>query len=147
MRFILLAGMTFALASIGTAHAQTGTPAPGGAAAQPSITTMSGDAAERWLNRQSDYRRLDDGVEENGRALRARPARAKDVMLGLDVRDSAGLVVGTVSKVDKGVAVVAGEGGSVEVDIASLAKNKQGLLINLPKAKIDAMMVRNRPAN
>jgi hypothetical protein len=36
--------------------------------------------------------------------------------------------------------------GSVEVDFSSVAKNKYGLLINMPKSEIDAMMTRGHPA-
>ena len=62
------------------------------------------------------------------------------------MHDADGFVVGKVAKVDSGFAVVAGTLGSVEVDFASFAKNKNGLLINLPKAKLDAMMSHGKPA-
>jgi len=37
--------------------------------------------------------------------------------------------------------------GSVEVDFPSFAKNKNGLLINLPKSKLDGMMAHGHPAS
>ena len=46
-----------------------------------------------------------------------------------------------ITKVDSGFAVVSGLLGSVEVDVKSFATNWTGLLIDLAKAKIEAMMV------
>lgn len=140
MRVVVLVAIAQALAFAGSAEAQT---VP---SVQPSLSGMSGDAADRFMDRQTNYRRLDDDVADKSRALRARPARPKDVLQGLEVRDSKGLVVGTVAKVDGGFAVVAGPIGSVEVDVGSFAKNKNGLLINMPKEKIDAMMT-GKPAS
>jgi hypothetical protein len=123
----------FALFAIGSAaaHAQLPPPPP---------PPNNGGAAERFMDRQSDYRRLDGDVAGSGRSSRAVPASATDVVQGLEVRDAKGLVVGNVAAVNAGVATIAGPLGKVEVDVASIAKNRKGLLINLPKAKIDAMM-------
>jgi hypothetical protein len=136
MRVLVLAALAFG----GAAQAQQA-PAPAPAPSGPSsMGSLDGNAAERFMDRQSDYRRLDGDVSGSGRSSRAVPVSAKDVVQGLEVRDSKGLVVGTVAGVNAGVATVAGPLGKVEVDVASIAKNRKGLLINLPKAKIDAMM-------
>ncbi|HXH15584.1 MAG TPA: hypothetical protein VNJ10_05580 [Sphingomonas sp.] len=97
------------------------------------------------LDRQGNFRRLDD-VAGSSHGLRQFTVKPRDVVQGLVVRDADGLVIGTIAKVDSGVAVVASTLGSVEVDVASFAKNKNGLLINLPKTKIDAMMAHGKPA-
>ncbi|WBH17991.1 hypothetical protein [Sphingomonas radiodurans] len=136
-----LTAQALALASAATAQG-----APGVPSVQPNMSGMSGDAADRFMDRQTNYRRLDEDVSGSARSLRPVPARPKDVAQGVEVRDAKGLVVGTVAKVDSGVAVVSSERGSVEVDVSSFAKNKNGLLINLPKAKIDAMMT-GKPAS
>ncbi|MEG3164962.1 hypothetical protein U1701_10175 [Sphingomonas sp. PB2P19] len=90
---------------------------------------------------------MNDEVVASSRSLRPVPARPKDILQGLEVRDAKGLVIGTVAKVGSGFAVVASPTGSVEVDLGSFAKNKNGLLINLPKTKIDAMMTGGKPAS
>jgi hypothetical protein len=135
MRGFVLA--VIALASATGAQAQTGQPAP---SVQPDATRMSGDAAERFMDRQNLYNKMSDDVSAAARSLRPVPAKPRDILQGLDVHDSKGLVVGAIARLDSGFAVVTGPVGSVEVDFASFAKNKNGLLINLPKSKIDAMM-------
>ena len=78
--------------------------------------------------------------------MRPVPVSPRDIVQGLEVRDAKGLVIGKVESVGKGFATVASAIGSVEVDFASLAKNKNGLLINMPKSKIDVLMARGHPA-
>ncbi len=141
MRMIVFAVGMWAATSVSVVQAQT--PAP---AAQPSINATPNDFAEMTLDRQTNYRRLDGDVAGSTRLLRQFPARPKDLKQGLEVRDADGFVIGKVAKVDNGFAVVESSTGNVEVDIGSFARNKNGLLINLPKAKIDAMMKRTTPA-
>jgi hypothetical protein len=131
----------FAVMPITSVQAQT---APGSAPID--MKAMGGDAADRWLDLQRNYQRLDDQIEGPARLARSKPAKPKDVAQGLEVRDAAGLLVGTITKVDSGFAVVSGLLGSVEVDVKSFAKNRHGLLINLAKSRIDTMMVRKMPA-
>jgi hypothetical protein len=126
-----------ALASATGGQAQTGQPAP---SVQPDATRMSGEAAERFLDRQNLYNKMSDDVSASARSLRPVLARPRDILAGPDVHHSKGLAVGAIAQLDSGFAVVTGPVGSVEVDFASLAKNKNRLLINLPKRKIDAMM-------
>ncbi|MEG8029290.1 hypothetical protein [Sphingomonas aerolata] len=78
--------------------------------------------------------------------MRPVPAGPKDIIQGLDVHDAKGLVVGKIATVGKGFAVVSSAIGSVEVDFPSFAKNKNGLLINMPKSKLDVMMAHGHPA-
>jgi opacity protein-like surface antigen len=134
-RFIFSAIAVVAAAS--AAHSQTGQPAP---SVQPDATRMSGDAAERFLDSQTMYNKMHEDVSASDRSLRPVPAKPRDILQGLEVHDSKGLVIGSVASLGSGFAIVAGPVGRVEVDFASFAKNKNGLLINLPKAKIDAMM-------
>ena len=131
-----------ALLSATGANAQTGASAP---SVQPDATRMSGDAAERFMDRQNLYNKMSEDVSASARSLRPVPASPRDILQGLDVHDSKGLVVGAVARLGSGFAVVTGPVGSVEVDFASFAKNKNGLLINLPKSKIDTMMAANPP--
>jgi hypothetical protein len=78
--------------------------------------------------------------------MRPVPASPRDILRGLEVHDAKGIVIGKVETVGKDFARVTGPGGSVEVEFSSFAKNKNGLLINMPKSKIDALMVRGHPA-
>ncbi len=144
MRVIVFAAGVCAAMSINAAQAQTA--GPSAPSAQPAISATPNDFAEMSLDRQTNYRRLDGDVAGSTRLLRQFPARPKDIKLGLEVHDADGLIIGKVAKVDNGFAVVAGAIGSVEVDVGSFARDKIGLLINLPKAKIDAMMTRSTPA-
>jgi hypothetical protein len=106
--------------------------------------TYSGSAE---LNSQQNFRDFYTGVA-NSKRLTTRPVAVlpKEIVQGLDVRDAKGLVIGKVDTVGQGFAVVASALGRVEVDFASFAKNKNGLLIDIPKSKIDAMMVHGQPA-
>lgn len=126
--------------------AQAQTAGPSASAAQPAMSATPNDFAEMTLDRQTNYRRLDGDVAGSTRALQQFPARPKDIRQGLEVHDADGFVIGRVAKVENGFAVVASSMGSVEVDVGSFARNKNGLLINLPKAKIDAMMTHGTPA-
>lgn len=103
-------------------------------------------------DRATDFLRMRDEVA--GR--RAGPTRSKDpvpvvpedVTTGRDVRDSKGVVIGTIASVGMDYAVITSPGGKIEVEFASLAKNYKGLLINMPKAKFDAIVAgSNKPAN
>ncbi|RYG86970.1 MAG: hypothetical protein EON59_08670 [Alphaproteobacteria bacterium] len=99
------------------------------------------------FNSQQSFRDFYVGVADSNRlTMRPVPVSTKDIVQGLEVRDAKGLVVGKVDTVGKGFATVASEIGRVEVDFSSFAKNKHGLLIDMPKSKIDAMMARGNPA-
>ena len=99
------------------------------------------------FNSQQNFRDFYVGVAGSKRlTMRPVPVSPKDIVQGLEVRDAKGLVIGKVDTVGKGFATVASALGRVEVDFSSFAKNKNGLLINMPKSKIDALMARRHPA-
>jgi hypothetical protein len=81
------------------------------------------------------------------RSLRPVPAVPEDIIPGSDVRDSKGVVIGTIERVGMAFAVIASPGGKIEVEFDSIAKNNKGLLINMPKAKFDAIVGGGKPAN
>ena len=144
----IVRALAFAVAAMvaGTAHAQDSVPTP---TAQP----MAPPAAPEFRGpdeRPGDFDRLQDDVSRRTagptRSLDPVPASPEDVSAGRDVRDSRGRLLGTVQSVAMGYAVVAGADGKVEVDLASFGKNNKGLLINMPKAKFDAIVAGGKPA-
>ena len=138
MRRILLGIVASVLASTTGAQAEQASSAQG---AGPN-NSGNGD-----LNRQQNFRDFYVGVADSNRlTMRPVPVSPKEIVQGLDVHDAKGLVIGKVETVGNGFATVASTVGSVEVDFSSLAKNKNGLLINMPKRKIDVMMARGHPA-
>ena len=105
------------------------------------------NSGTRDFNQQQNFRDFYVGVADSDRStIRAVPASPKDIVQGLEVHDEKGLLVGRIETVGKGFATVASAVGSVEVDFSSVAKNKNGLLINMPKSKIDALMTPAHPA-
>ncbi|TCP99185.1 hypothetical protein C8J46_10371 [Sphingomonas sp. PP-F2F-A104-K0414] len=99
------------------------------------------------FNRQQNFRDFQVGVVDSNRlTMRPVPVSPGDIVQGLEVHDAKGLVIGKVGTVGTGFATVTSTIGSVEVDFPSFAKNKNGLLINIPKSKIDALMARSHPA-
>lgn len=145
MRVLELAAMTVALTLAGAAHAQvSGNPAP--SAPPPPPETRGPDT------RDSDFNRMRDDVAGRAagptRSLRPVPVSPEDVTPGSEVRDSKGVVIGSIERVGMGFAVIVSPGGKIEVEFASLAKNNKGLLINMPKAKFDAIVTgSHKPAN
>ncbi|MGK6354517.1 hypothetical protein ACMGDH_04745 [Sphingomonas sp. DT-207] len=138
MRVLELAAVATALTLAGAAHAQAvGNPAPASAPAPSSPPDMMRGPDERF----ADLNRLNNEVTA-GRPKSSRPVPVSpdDVTPGSEVRDSKGVVIGSIEKVGTGFAVIASPVGKVEVEFASLAKNNKGLLINMPKAKFDAIV-------
>ena len=127
----------------GTAHAQTGNPGAAPVAAPPPPEFRGPD------DRITDFNRLRDDVSRRSagptRSLDPIPASPEDVTPGSEVRDSRGVVIGTIEAVSMGFAVVASPAGRVEVELASFAKNNKGLLINMSKAKFDAIVAGGKP--
>lgn len=79
---------------------------------------------------------------------RAVPASPEDVTVGSDIRDAKGVVLGKVDSVSMTAAVVAAEGGKVEVPLESFGKNNKGLLLSLTKAQFDAAVAAaSKPGN
>ncbi|ATY32850.1 hypothetical protein [Sphingomonas psychrotolerans] len=147
MRRFEFAATAVALTLAGAAHAQTGGAPPPPSAPGPSAPELRGPD-----DRVTDFNRLRDDVARHTagptRSTRPIPASPGDIIAGREVRDSKGVVIGVVDTVGTGFAVVASPGGKIEVEFASFAKNNKGLLINMPKAKFDAIVAGNgKPAN
>lgn len=148
MRVIKVAAVAFALTLAGAAHAQEGG-APPAIGPAPSLGV---DVEMRGPDdRLKDLARLNDDVAGRRgipRTSRPVPVLPEDVTVGSEVRDSKGVVIGSILSVGMGFAVVASPAGKVEVEFASLAKNNKGLLINMPKTKFDAIVAgNNKPAS
>jgi len=138
MRVLLLWGAASVLATATTVQAQQG---PSGATAGPN------NSGPGEFDRQRNFREFSTGVADSNRlTMRPVPVRPKEILQGLEVHDAKGLVVGKVEAVGDGFATVSSAIGSVEVDFSSFAKNKNGILINMTKSKIDSLMARSHPA-
>ena len=133
----LAAGLSF---GAGAAHAQAGSAGPGnpvlvGSVGAPELKGPDDTAAN-----------IDKAVREEARSrsksrgARAVPAKPEDVTAGREVRDSKGVVIGTIDSVSMAGAVVAATGGKVEVPLESFGKNDKGLLLGLTKADFDALV-------
>lgn len=126
----------------------------GGANAQasgntgPTDTHLVGAAESMDFERDADgaARRAeldrDERVRETkrGKGARARAARPEEVTAGKTVRDSKGTAIGTVESASMSAAVVASEGGKVEVPLDSFGLDSKGLLIGIAKAEFDALV-------
>lgn len=139
MRVIALAAIVTVTVFSGTASAQVP-----GTINSSALDMPAGTQENSNLDRERDFRSLRDDVFKRRpgptNSLSPIPASPEDVTPGSDVRDKRGLLVGTVERIGKDYAVLSGPAGKVEIDFASFAKNKSGLLINLRKAQIEAMM-------
>ena len=148
MRLFEYAAVAAALTFAGAAHAQSGNPAPAPAPSMPATPAPEFRGPD---DRATDFNRLREDVSRRTagptRSLDPIPASPEDVTTGSDVRDSRGVVIGTIDRVGMGFAVIASPGGKIEVEFASLAKNDKGLLINMPKARFDAIVAGGKPKN
>ena len=148
MRIFEIAAIVAALTFAGVAHAQVGgSPPPPPAGPAPGPPEMRGPD-----DRVTDFNRMRNDVDGRAagptRSLRPVPVVPEDITPGSEVRDRKGVMIGSIEKVGKGFAVVASPGGKIEVEFASFAKNNKGLLINMPKARFDAIVAGSgKPAN
>jgi hypothetical protein len=145
MRVLKLAATAVALTLAGAAHAQSGgapPPAPAGPPPGPPELRGPDDLV-------TDFNRLNNEVSKpvagRTRSTRPVPVTPEDITQDREVRDSKGVVIGKIEKVGAGFAVLASPGGKIEVEFASFAKNNKGLLINMPKAKFDAILAGGKP--
>ena len=134
MRVLEFAAVAAALTVASTAYAQEAPQAP----PPPSERLEYNDSIQ-------EFKRMADGVAGRKagptKSVKPVPASPGDITQGREVRDHKGVVMGTIERVGTGFAVVASPaGGKVEVEFASFAKNKNGLLINMRKAKFDAIV-------
>lgn len=141
----LAAGLTL---GAGVAQAQQGSTGPGmpvlvGSVDAPELKGPDDSAA------RMDKAVRDSRIEaDKAKPSRAVPAKPEDVTAGSEVRDSKGVVLGKVESVSISAAVVAAEGGKVEVPLEAFGKNNKGLLLALAKKDFDAMVAgANKPAN
>jgi len=125
----------------GAACAQSAPPPPSNPVPSTPVPTIEFKGPDERL---ADLNRLRDDVARNRagptRSVHPVPVSPEDVVAGSEVRDSKGVVIGTVDRVGKGFAVIVSPGGKIEVEFESLAKNNKGLLINMRKAKFDAIV-------
>jgi len=141
MRMFKIAAGVAALTLAGAAYAQAAPPPPSSPppTMQPSAPEFRGPD-----ERVADLNRLRDDIASRKpgptRSVHPVPASPQDVVAGSEVRDSKGVVLGTVERVGTGFAVIASPGGKIEVEFESFAKNNKGLLINMRKAKFDAIV-------
>jgi hypothetical protein len=132
-----------AILATGTACAQAApagaAPAgPGLGAENPSVRN-GGDTMDRDNNAARDAALANARDRDNApKTARAVPAKPADVMVGGEVRDSKGVVIGTIDSVSMAAAVVASTGGKVEVPLEAFGKNNKGLLVGMTKAQFDA---------
>ena len=140
----LAAAGAAAFLATGTACAQTTAPAgaapsgPGLGAENPAVRN-GGDTFDRDNAAARDAAvasaRSRDAAPKTARAV---PAKPSDVTAGSEVRDKAGVVIGTIDSVSMAAAVVATPGGKVEVPLEAFGKNNKGLLVGMTKAEFDA---------
>ena len=146
MRLFEYAAVAAALTFAGAAHAQSGNPAPAPAPSMPATPAPEFRGPD---DRATDFNRLREDVSRRTagptRSLDPIPASPEDVTTGSDVRDSRGVVIGTIQSVSMAFAVVATPNGKVEVELASFGKNYKGLLINMSKSKFDAIVAGGKP--
>ena len=72
-----------------------------------------------------------------------RVATSADLTAGATVRDNPGHKIGAVQSVSGGAAVVARNGRTVHVPLASLYRGASGLVTSLSQAQLDAMASAN----
>lgn len=70
-----------------------------------------------------------------GETVLAEPA---DIIVGAEVRDPDGGLVGTIESVDAQGAVVATGNARAKLPIASFGRNRRGLVISLSRAELEA---------
>ncbi len=141
MRVILFAAVGVALLQTGVAQAQRSPGAPPAAPGPSTVPPMRGPESILPDERMTYWDKLQNQVKAGPtKSLDPVPAAPEDVTVGSQVRDSKGLVLGSVERVGDGFAVIATPAGRVEVEFASIAKNRKGLLINMRKSKFDAIV-------
>lgn len=140
LKLVAVAGA--AILATGTAFAQDEAhPAPAGpglTAENPAVRN-GGDTMDRDANAARDAAIASARDRDNApHSARAVPAKPQDVTVGAEVRDSKGVVIGTIESVSMASAVVAATGGKVEVPLEAFGKNNKGLLVGMTKAQFDA---------
>ena len=107
---------------------------PGG-----TLGTMNGTLDRTVTRVDRSVNRTVDGTLD--RELRV--ATSADLTVGATVRDNPGHKIGAVQSVSGGAAVVARNGRTVHVPLASLYRGASGLVTSLSQAQLDAMASAN----
>jgi len=145
----LALGVSAAGMSAGVAHAQTA-PDSGGGLTQNAQVRNGGDTADRDIQRARDEAVASErrgGNKPSGNKNSAHAASPDDVLVGAEIRDPKGVVVGHVESVSMSAAVVVTEAGKVEVPLEAFGKNAKGLMISMSKADFDKIVAdANKPA-
>jgi hypothetical protein len=143
MRIVKISAVAAGLTLAGAAHAQGSPPAPAPAPA-PTVGTPAGFEMNNMNEHGREYGRLNNDVAGRRagptRSSRPVPIVPEDVTVGSDVRDSKGVVLGKITSVGMDFAVITSPLGKIEIEFESLAKNNKGLMINMPKARFDALL-------
>ncbi|WP_066799228.1 hypothetical protein [Sphingomonas soli] len=107
---------------------------------------FSGADKNKVAESERDRAMADSAKPKAVRGSRAVPADPNDVKVGSEIRDSKGVVLGRVDSVSMSAAVVASEGGKVEIPLEAFGKNNKGLLLAMTKADFDAAVAAaNKP--
>lgn len=138
MRQIFIAGSLAAAALLATgAGAQIGMPDDSFERVEHGTRDVTNqdivDKAE--LDAKSD-RRASKGKKGNS----AVPATQADIVAGSPIRDSKGLSIGTVDRLDSDGVVVATQSGRVKVPLDAFGKDANGLVFAITKAEFDQMI-------
>jgi|GEM_PF-2458640 len=141
LKLVAAAGVAFL--SAGAAQAQDAStgyaPAGPGLTAENPQVRNGGDTMDRDAsNAREAAVAAQRKKESTPRTARAVPAAPDDVTVGSEVRDSKGVMIGTIDSVSMSAAVVASPGGKVEVPLEGFGKNNKGLLVGMTKAEFDA---------
>jgi hypothetical protein len=135
-----------ASAALATAAAAQGGPPPAGPPQQDPYKPPSGDIDNPNLSnsaiRDEQIFKATRDAEMDRLAKKARAVAAKpsDVVAGREVRDSRGVLVGTVESVDAQGAVVAAGAGRVMVPLEAFGVNKYGLILEVTKAEFETLV-------
>jgi hypothetical protein len=91
---------------------------------------------ETTINRRAQDDALDRARDT--RKVRAVPAKPSDVTVGSKVSDMKGVPVGMIESVDADGAVIVTTVGKAKLGLDTFGKNKDGLLLAVTKAQLDA---------
>jgi hypothetical protein len=98
-------------------------------------TRMTGDDREARVAAERAVRESREGSSR--KRSRAVPAKAADLVVGSEVRDSAGVLIGTIERVDAdGVQILSG-GKRAKIPADAFGRNRAGLLIGMTKDDFD----------
>ena len=123
----LLASAGAASAQIGETNNSTNSPLVGA-----KYNDMNTPEAAALLRERDDAAARADRKSNRRRAV---AAKATDVVVGADVRDSAGELVGKIVSLGDGGAVVEGGGTKASVPLDAFGKDRDGLVLGITKAQ------------